>query len=129
MRLLSGLFRICGQLYGKSGSMRRCSCNDMAMARAGVGNELLVFFEAQCRGVKFYDLADTRLDFGVPIAFRRDPSNKHDDNCVEVYLRPAGWLRQEPPRADLIAAKLGHVDRASAKWLSTLLTAPFRISG
>ncbi len=98
------------------------------MARAE-DDRFLVFFEAKCQGVKVYDLTNVHLDFGVPVAFCRDPSNPHDANCVEVYLQPTGWLQQTHPCADLTAAKLGHVDRASARWLSALLVGSFRITG
>ena len=97
---------------------------------AYMADEFLAFFEAQCRGVKLYDASDVRLDFGVPVAFRRDASNQFDSNCVVVYLRPTGWLQQSHPRADLTAMKLSHVDRESARWLLALLASgQFRITG
>ncbi len=94
-------------------------------------DEFLAFFAAQCCGIKLYAERDdvAQLDFGLPVAFRRNLSNQHDTNCVEVYVRPAGWLAQPSPRADSIGCKLGHVDRASARWLSALLLGPFRITG
>ncbi len=59
--------------------------SEIDMARAE-DDTFLVFFEAQCRGVKLYDLSDAHLDFGVPIAFRRDPSNPHDANVdVDIH--------------------------------------------
>jgi len=33
----------------------------------------LAFFTAQCRGVKFYSLAETGANFGSEVEFVRDP--------------------------------------------------------
>ena len=43
---------------------------------------LLVFFEVQGRGVKFYDFKDAKLQFGSPVVLRREPENQHD-----IFLR------------------------------------------
>ena len=82
---------------------------------------LLVFFEVQCRGVKFYDFKDAELRFGSPVVLRREPENQHDIFCVAVFVpRPAA-------RGDRM---LGHIARVAARWLSPLLQCGFvRVTG
>ena len=73
---------------------------------------LLAFVEVQCRGVKFYDLKDTELEFFDPVVLRREPENPHDQFCVAAFVpRPAAHRAQ----------MLGHISRAAARWLSPLL--------
>ena len=97
------------------------------MAASWSEDVLLAFFVCQCRGIKFYEWGGEIPEIYSRVTFRRDPSNTHDPFCVEVFAlsSPAGQLR---PRAS-ITRKLGHVDRATARWLSMLLQGPFRIYG
>ena len=52
----------------------------------------LAFFTAQCRGVKFYNLAETGAEFGSEVEFVhvRRPFHPKDSNCVEVRVKVKG---------------------------------------
>ena len=49
-----------------------------------------VVFRAQCRGVKFYDLADCCTARGDRVVFVRNPRHFKDKNCVETLLASSG---------------------------------------
>lgn len=85
------------------------------MAAAASAGEFLAFFGCQCHGIKFYEWEEAGRDVIRPLRFQRDPSNRHDSNCVEVMVETS-W-------------KLGHVAKEAAQWLSPLLLGPFRIRG
>jgi len=78
----------------------------------------LAFFTAQCRGVKFYSLAETGAEFGSEVEFVRRPFHPKDSNCVEVRVKVKGRYK-----------KLGHLAAEAAEWLSPMLLGPFRIYG
>ena len=83
----------------------------------------LAFFVTECRGVKFYDFKGHHLEFGTPLAFKRNPFHPKDANCVEVLV--VGERRRGRGRG----YKLGHVRADAAEWLSSLLTGPFEVTG
>ena len=78
----------------------------------------LVFFTAQCRGVKFYALAEEKVEFGSEAEFARRPFHPRDSNCVEVRVKVRGRYK-----------KLGHLAAEAAEWLSPKLLGPFQIYG
>ena len=43
--------------------------------------ELLVFFECQVRGVKFYDLREAGARWGTSLRLVKEPSDLHDPLC------------------------------------------------
>ena len=65
--------------------------------------ELLVFFECQVRGVKFYDLREAGARWGTSLRLVKEPSNLHDPLCV------AAWV----PRARPLM--FGHVVKEAAR--------------
>ena len=68
-------------------------------------NELLVFFECQCRGVKFYELHDVSARYGTPVTLQPEPTNGHDPFCVAAFV-PGKLLGSREP-----AQMLGHIAR------------------
>ena len=46
----------------------------------------LACFKAQCRGIKFYNLAEVGVEVGGRVPFRRNLYHFKDKNCVEVHL-------------------------------------------
>ena len=77
----------------------------------------LARFTAQCRGIKFYDLAEVGVEVGSRVLFRRYPYHIKDKNCVEVRLAGKSGMM------------LGHMAAEVAKTLSPLLLRRLRISG
>jgi len=69
----------------------------------------LVFFTAQCRGVKFYSLAEMGAEFGSEVEFVRRPFLPRDSNCMEVKVKVKGRYK-----------KLGQLAAEAAEWLSAL---------
>ena len=84
-------------------------------------SELLVFFECQCRGVKFYRLRDVSARYGTPIMLQPEPTNEHDPYCVAAFV-PGNMLRSWTP------LMLGHIAREAAKWICPLLTSRLRVT-
>jgi len=78
----------------------------------------LVLFTAQCRGVKFYSLAETEAEFGSEVEFVRRPFHSKDSNCVEVRVKVKGRYKI-----------LGHLAAEAAEWLSPMLLGSFCIYG
>lgn len=87
------------------------------MASTQHGDVSLACFNAQCRGIKFYNLAEVGVEVGGRLLFRRNPYHFKDKNCVEVRL------------ASRSSMMLGHVAADVAKTLSPLLLRPLSISG
>ena len=86
--------------------------------------ELLVFFECQVHGVKFYDLYETgaRLGLGwesTSLRLVKEPTNLHDPLCVAAWV--PGSLRARP-------LMIGHVAKEAARWLNQLLQPPFKVT-
>ena len=50
------------------------------------GDVSLACFKAQCRGIKFYNLAEVGVEVGGRVLFRRNPYHFKDKNCIEVHL-------------------------------------------
>ena len=49
--------------------------------------ELLMFFECQCRGAKFYDLRSAGAMYGTHLKLVREPTNLQDPlNCVAAWV-------------------------------------------
>jgi len=71
----------------------------------------LAFFTAQCRGVKFYSLAETGAEFGSEVEFVRRPFHSKDNNCVEVGVKVKVKGRYK---------MLGHLVAEAAEWLSSM---------
>ena len=69
----------------------------------------LALFTAQCRGVKFYSLAEMGAKFGSEVEFVRRPFLPRDSNCVEVGVKVKGRYK-----------KLGQLAAEAAEWLSAL---------
>ena len=80
-------------------------------------NVSLACFNAQCRGIKFYDLAEVGVEIGSRVLFRRNPHHLKDKNCVEVRLAGRSGMM------------LGHMAAEVAKTLSPLLLRRLHISG
>ena len=79
----------------------------------------LAFFTVQCRGVKFYSLAETGAEFGSEVQFVRRTSLPKDSNCVEVGVKVKGRYKM-----------LGHLAAEAAEaaeWLSPILLGYFRV--
>ena len=81
--------------------------------------ELLVFFECQVRGVKFYDLREAGARWGTSLRLVKEPSNLHDPLCV------AAWVPGSPRARPLM---LGHVAKEAARWLNQLLQPSYRVT-
>jgi hypothetical protein len=77
----------------------------------------LARFNTQCRGVKFYDLAEVGVEVGNRVLFRRNPYHVKDKNCVEVRLAAKSGMM------------LGHMAAEVAKTLSPLLLRRLHLSG
>ena len=88
----------------------------MYQSNATKMSELLVFFEGECRGVKFHQLLDVSASYGTLVTLWPKPTNEHDALCVVVFVLGAGVQRgfQMP----LI---LGHIAREAARWICPLL--------
>ena len=69
----------------------------------------LMFFMAQCRGVKFYRLEETGAKFGSEVEFVRRPVLPRDSNCVEVRVKVKSRYK-----------KFGQLAAEAAEWLSAL---------
>ena len=79
-------------------------------------NVSLACFNAQCRGIKFYDLAEVGVEIGSRVQFRWNPHHLKDKNCVEVCLVGRSGMM------------LGHIAAEVAKMLSPLLLRHLHIS-
>ena len=80
----------------------------------------LALFTVQCRGVKFYSLAETGAEFGSEVEFVRRTSLPKDSNCVEVGVKVKVKGRYK---------MLGQLAAEAAEWLSPMLLGSFRIYG
>ena len=78
----------------------------------------LARFTCQCRGIKFYQLAEVGAQVSSVVRFKREPRNPHDPNSVIVSVCCGGQEK-----------RFGHVARKAAWWLFRLLEGPFRNSG
>jgi hypothetical protein len=84
--------------------------------------ELLLFFECQCCGVKFYDLRNVGARYGTRLKLVRKPTNLQDPlNCVAAWV-PGPWSSGHR------AALLGHIAKETARWLNRLLDSCFRVT-
>ena len=50
------------------------------------GDVSLACFQAQCGGIKVYNLAEVGVEVGGRVLFRQNPYHFKDKNCVEVSL-------------------------------------------
>ena len=67
-----------------------------------------MYFVAQVKGVKFYDIRRSGASRGERVVLRRNPNNAYDVNCVEVrFVR--GLLL------------VGHLEAPVARHLSSLM--------
>ena len=85
-------------------------------------SELLVFFEVQCRRVKFYQLRDVSARYGTPVTLRPEPTNGHDPFCITAFVPGKPLGSQEP------ALMLGHIAREAVKWICPLLSSRLRVT-
>ncbi len=79
-----------------------------------MAEKLLAVFEVQAKGARLYECSREACVVGMPVTFRRDPGNRYDPHCVEVFL---------------CGRKLGHVAKTAARFVSRLLQGPFRVTG
>ena len=86
--------------------------------------ELLLFFECQCRGVKFYDLQSAGARYGTRLKLVREPTNLQDPlNCVAAWVPPGPWSSDH-----WASCMLGHIAKEAARWLNPLLDSCFRVT-
>ena len=78
----------------------------------------LAFFTAQCRGVKFYNLAETGAKFGSEVEFIRRPFLPRDSNCVEVGVKVKGRYKKLRQLAAEAAERLSALGIFLYLWVS-----------
>ena len=82
-----------------------------------------MFFECQCRGVKFYDLRSARARYGTRLKLVREPTNLQDPlNCV------AAWVPGPRSSGRQTSLMLGHIAKEAVRWLNPLLDSCFRVT-
>ena len=81
--------------------------------------ELLVFFECQERGVKFYDLHEAGARWSTSLWLVKELTNLHDPLC------DAAWVPESQRARPLM---LGHMATGAAKWLNQLLQPPYEVT-
>ena len=89
------------------------------MASTQHGDVSLACFNAQCRGIKFYNLAEVGVEVGGRLLFRRNPYHFKDKNCVEVRLASRSSMMLGHVAADVALSIVAEMPRYI--WVSTIM--------
>ena len=93
-------------------------------------DDLLVFFECQCQGIKFYYLSGVSMRYGTWVVLRREPANIYDHFCAAAFVCDGSIaLTQRTHSRCKASLMLGHIAKEAARWLCPLLSSSLRVTG